>query len=208
VVALVSDHGARALAGSFCLNEWLAQEGYLALRTPAAGAPVAFDPALVDWESTRAFADGGYCGRVYLHGARRDVRGALAGAAARALRDELRAKLEALRAPDGSPLGNAVHLPEEVYARVNGVAPDLLVYAGDLDWRCAASVGHGRAFIPGNDTGPDRANHDWDGVFALRDPERAGAGRTRGATLLDVAPTLLGRLGLSAPGWMRGGRLP
>lgn len=208
VVALVSDHGARALAGSFHLNEWLAEEGYLALRPLPADGPVAFDPALVDWENTRAFADGGYCGRVHLHGAPRDERGALASRDARALRDELRLKLEALRGPDGARLGNAVHLPEEVYARTHGVAPDLLVYAGDLDWRCAASVGGGALFAPGNDTGPDRANHDWDGVFALRDPERPGSGRSAGATLLDVAPTLLERLGEVAPGWMRGGRLP
>ncbi len=208
VTALVSDHGARALVGSFCLNEWLAQEGYLALHPLPADGPLAFDPAFVDWEHTRAFADGGYCGRVFLHAAPRDERGALAAAGARALRDELRAKLEALQGPDGAPLGNAVHLPEEVYARVNGVAPDLLLYAGDLDWRCAASVGHGGAFLAGNDTGLDRANHDWDGLFALRDPERAGAGRSDGASLLDIAPTLLERLGLQAPGWMRGGRLP
>ncbi len=208
VVAVVSDHGARPLAGSFCLNEWLAQEGYLALRAAPAGGAVAFDPSLVDWESTRAFADGGYCGRVFLHDAPRDERGALASASARSLRDELREKLEALRGPDGAPLGNAVHAPEEVYARVTGVAPDLLVYAGDLDWRCAASVGHGSVFRAGNDSGPDRANHDWDGLFALRDPARAGSGRVGGATLLDVAPTLLERLDLAAPGWMRGGRLP
>ena len=28
---MVSDHGARALQGGFCVNEWLMQEGFLTL---------------------------------------------------------------------------------------------------------------------------------------------------------------------------------
>jgi predicted AlkP superfamily phosphohydrolase/phosphomutase len=98
-------------------------------------------------------------------------------------------------------------LPEEVYARVNGIAPDLLVYAGDLAFRCAGTVGHDRLFLAENDTGPDRANHDWEGLFVLRDPARPGAGAVRGAQLLDVAPSLCAALGLEPQGWMRGGRL-
>jgi predicted AlkP superfamily phosphohydrolase/phosphomutase len=206
VVAVVSDHGARRLEGSFCLNEWLRAEGYLVADGGGAPAPLA-DEA-VDWPRTRAWAEGGYCGRVHLHGFPRDSRGALASAAARRLRDEIREKLEALAGPDGAPLGNAVYLPEEVYARVGGVAPDLLVYAGDLGFRCAASVGHDALFRDGNDRGPDRANHDWEGLFVLRDPARPGAGPVPGAQLLDVAPTLCAALGLAPPGWMRGGRLP
>src|SRR6516164_11480186 len=32
VVLVVSDHGAKAMEGGLCINEWLIQEGYLALR--------------------------------------------------------------------------------------------------------------------------------------------------------------------------------
>ena len=35
-VLVVSDHGAQAMEGAICINEWLVQEGYLVLREPAA----------------------------------------------------------------------------------------------------------------------------------------------------------------------------
>ncbi len=209
VVAVVSDHGVRRLEGSFCLNGWPRAEGYLALHESAAPrgevAPLRGDQ--VDWERTRAWAEGGYCGRVHLHGLPREDGGVLATAPARRLRDEIREKLEAQPGPDGARLGNAVFLPEEVYARVEGVAPDLLVYAGDLAWRCSGTVGHDGRFLAGSDSGPDRGNHDWEGLFVLRDPAHPGAGAVRGAQILDVAPTLCGALGIGAPGWMRGGSL-
>ena len=31
-VLVVSDHGAQAMEGAICINEWLVQEGYLVLR--------------------------------------------------------------------------------------------------------------------------------------------------------------------------------
>jgi predicted AlkP superfamily phosphohydrolase/phosphomutase len=206
LVAVVSDHGARRLEGSFALNDWLREHDYLVLRESPNRDPRPLTEDCIDWERTRAWADGGYCGRVHLHGFPR-ADGALASSAAIELREEIRERLEAQPGPDGAPLGNAVYAPEEVYARVAGVAPDLLVYAGDLAWRCAGSVGHDALFLEGNDTGPDRANHDWEGLFVLRDPARPGAGAVRGAHILDVAPTLCEALGLAAPGWMRGGRL-
>jgi predicted AlkP superfamily phosphohydrolase/phosphomutase len=206
VVLVASDHGARRLEGSFCINEWLRAEGHLVLRQqPTEPAPL--DPAQVDWVRTEAWAEGGYCGRVYLPRAPRDAGGTLASAAGRALRERIREKLEALRGPDGAPLGNAVCTPQEVYAGVRGIAPDLMVYPADLALRCAGSVGHGRLFLDGNDAGPDRANHTWEGLFLLRDPERPGPGRIEGCHQLDVAPTLLDRLGLAVPSWMRGGTL-
>lgn len=203
---VASDHGARPLRGSLCLNEWLAAEGYLALAG-AASWERELDPACVDWARTAAFADGGYCGRVYLPGQERGPGGVLATGRGRALRDEIREKLESLCGPDGEPLGNAVYAPEEVYVRTEGVAPDLLVYAGDLDLRCAGSVAGGRIFLDGNDTGPDRANHDWDGLFVLHDPRGGGGGERSDRHQLDVAPTLMRLLDLPVPGWMRGGAL-
>ena len=36
-VLVVSDHGARPMQGAICVNEWLAQEGYLVLEQPPQG---------------------------------------------------------------------------------------------------------------------------------------------------------------------------
>ena len=123
------------------------------------------------------------------------------------VRDEIREKLEKLEGPDGEPLGNAVYTPAEVYASCAGVPPDLLLYPGDLRWRCAETVGHEDVFLTANDTGPDSANHSWEGLFILQDPQRPGLGRTEGAHILDVAPTLLECMGLPIPGRMQGGRV-
>jgi predicted AlkP superfamily phosphohydrolase/phosphomutase len=205
VVLVASDHGARRLEGSFALNEWLREEGYLRIDGPIApGSRV--DPAQVDWTRTRAWADGGYCGRIYLNVRGREPEGAVSPDRITDLRDDLRARLEELKGPDGERLGNAVYTPEEVYVTTEGTPPDLLLYPGDLGWRCAGTSGSG-LFLDGNDSGPDAANHAWDGLFLLHDPERAGHGRLEGAHALDVAPTLLERIGLPAPGWMLGGRL-
>ncbi len=90
---------------------------------------------------------------------------------------------------------------------MNNIPPDLVVYFGDLDWRSVGSVGGGAdVHTFENDTGPDDANHDWDGVAILR---RAGEKEGRaleGMSLLDVAPTILGEFGLKIPPEM-GGKL-
>ena len=92
-VLVVSDHGARAMHGGFCINEWLIRKGYLALREPPAGrSPL--DHALVDWKRTRAWAEGGYYARVFLNIAGREPDGTIAPEDASAVRDELRDELE------------------------------------------------------------------------------------------------------------------
>ena len=83
------------------------------------------------------------------------------------MRDELIAKLEARSGPDGEPLGTKVLKPQDVYPEVRGVAPDLIVYFGDLAWRSVGSVGNRSIYTYENDTGPDGANHDRDGVFVM-----------------------------------------
>jgi predicted AlkP superfamily phosphohydrolase/phosphomutase len=174
---------------------------------PPRGRPLELDELDVDWPRTRAWAEGGYCGRVYLNVAAREPEGALAAADARSTRDEIRARLEALRGPDGRPLGTAVFLPAEVYVRAEGVPPDLLVYPGDLRLRCTGTLGHGALFLDPGAPGVDAANHAWQGLFVRSDPERPPRGRVEGAMLLDAAPTLLERFALPVPGAMHGGRI-
>ena len=69
--------------------------------------------------------------------------------------------------------------PQDVYPEVRGVAPDLLVYFGDLEWRSMGSVGNPSLYIYENDTGPDGANHDRTGIFAMKGPARAAHGSRR-----------------------------
>ena len=113
-------------------------------------------------------------------------------------------KLEAMCGPDEKLLGNRILKPEEIYATVGGVAPDLIAYFGDLHWRSVGLVGCEGVFASENDTGPDEANHDYDGVFILDDGAGRGGAAMEGLSLLDVAPTVLGLMGIEIPADMQG----
>ncbi len=62
----------------------------------------------------------------------------------------------------------SVYRPEELYREVRGVAPDLIVYFGDLYWRSVGTVGGGKIHTFENDTGPDGANHAQNGMIIWR----------------------------------------
>jgi len=156
---------------------------------------------------TRAWGDGGYYARVFVNVGGREPQGLVAPGDYEAVRSELAAGLEAITDDAGSPLGTRVLRPEGIYREVNGVAPDLLVYFGDLNWRSVGSVGLRRILTHDNDTGPDDANHDYDGIFIFDERSSRPAalrGRLEGLTLYDVAPTALRLLGLEPPSNMIG----
>ena len=106
-------------------------------------------------------------------------------------RDELIARLEAQAGPDGERLGTKVLKPQDVYTEVRGVAPDLIVYFGDLEWRSIGSVGNPSLYTYENDTGPDGANHDRDGIFVMKGLQGQRTGKVDGLKLVDVGPSIL-----------------
>ena len=202
-VLVVSDHGAKAMHGGVCVNQWLMEEGYLVLEeTPSAPTPL--EKCRVDWGRTRAWGSGGYYARIHLNVRGREPQGLVEATDYEGLRDEIARKVEAMLGPDERPLGNRALKPEEIYATVNGVAPDLIVYFGDLHWRSIGLVGCGSVFASENDTGPDEANHDFEGIFILEDGTARGGARVDGLGLLDVAPTILSLLCVEVPADMQG----
>lgn len=198
VTILMSDHGATAMMGGLCFNDWLIQEGYLALTESLEG-PTPVKDAPIDWKRTVAWGDGGYYGRLFMNVKGREPQGVIEPSRYEEVRDELIAKLEAAPGPDGTPLGTRVFKPQDVYTEVRGVAPDLIVYFGDLKWRSVGSVGNPSIFTYENDTGPDGANHDRNGVLALAGLPGQPMGRTEGLKLIDVGPTILSLYDIPAP---------
>ena len=198
VVILMSDHGARRMVGGVCFNEWLAREGYLRFERQPDG-PTPIGRAAIDWDRTVAWGDGGYYGRLFLNVRGREPRGVVDPSRYEEVRDELVERLQAMPGPDGSPLGTRVYRPQDVYPEVRGVAPDLIVYFGDLEWRSVGQVGTGQVFTYENDTGPDGANHDRTGVFVLAGVPGQPTGRCQGLRLVDVGPTILSLYGLEPP---------
>jgi predicted AlkP superfamily phosphohydrolase/phosphomutase len=197
-VMVVSDHGARAMHGGFCINDWLIREGYLTLREPPP-APGPLDHARVDWKRTTAWAEGGYYARVFLNVAGREPNGTIAPAAVHTVRGELRGALENASDDEGHRIPTSVRIPQEHYRQARGFPPDLMVYFDDLKLRAIGSIGGNRIVVTENDTGPDSCNHDWDGIFVMSGGGTVARGYVTGAEIYDVAPTILGAFGVPRP---------
>lgn len=195
---VVSDHGAKAMEGAICVNEWLQRQGYLKLKEQPTKTTL-FSADLVDWEQTRAWGEGGYYCRICLNLAGREPLGCIPPAAYESIREELKAGLEAIGDEQGRTIGTRVFRPEEVYREVRNIPPDLIVYFGDLNWRSAGSVGIGAIHQRENDTGPDDANHLPDGVFAWDPGPGFSPRRADRYSIYDVAPTILRFFGLEVP---------
>ena len=79
-----------------------------------------------------------------------------------------------------------------------------MVYFDDLNRRSISTVGHGKIFQSGNETGLDDANHDPQGIFIsarmgeLRKGGRQGR-QIADASCLDITPTILHEFGLAVP---------
>lgn len=207
-ILVVSDHGARPLMGGICLNEWLLQAGYLTLKSLPT-EPTPLDQVEVDWSQTKAWGAGGYYGRVFLNVQGREPQGIIPLSEYEQERSRLADQLAALPGPEGQPLGNRVFKPQEIYQKVRGIAPDLIVYFGELAWRSIGTVGGGSLYTTDNDTGPDDANHAQYGLMIFYDPQNPRSGQQlQGAQLYDILPTLLHRFNIAAPAGLRGKVLP
>lgn len=209
-VMVVSDHGARNMAGGVCINEWLMRNGYLHLRSePSAETPVT--PDLIDWPRTSVWSEGGYYARIFINVRGREPQGVVPPDRYDSFRDELSERLECIPDENGLPMCNQIIRPEEAYRDLANVPPDLIVYFDGLSRRSIGTVGHGTIHLNGNDTGQDDANHDPDGIFIAARMSRLrrglpGRGRIEGASCLDITPTILHAFGAAVPEHM-GGRI-
>src|SRR6266487_2308082 len=205
-IIIVSDHGAKKMDGGICVNEWLIREGYLVLKSQPATL-TSIDKCEIDWSKTRVWGDGGYYARIFLNVEGREPQGIVKPGQVESLRDELKAKFEALVDHNGVNIGTKVFKPREIYREVKGVPPDLIVYFGDLFWRSVGTVGHGSIYTFDNDTGPDDCNHAQFGIVIKHDPDvHAGPGgrELTGLQLMDIAPTILEQFGIPVPADMQG----
>lgn len=205
IILVVSDHGAKAMLGGICINEWLIREGYLVLKEyPSQTVPL--EKCEIDWSKTKAWGAGGYYGRLFLNVKGREPNGIVEPKDYERERTTLMQKLTAITDPAGQNIGTLAFKPEEVYAEVNNIPPDLVIYFGNLGWRSVGSIGLDSVWTFENDTGPDDANHAQFGIFILYDPcNPRGGQRLDGLKIYDVAPTVLTMLGQRAPEGIRGG---
>jgi predicted AlkP superfamily phosphohydrolase/phosphomutase len=202
-VLVVSDHGAQRLEGGFCVNEWLRREGLLVLKESVT-KPTPFSPALVDWERTRVWSEGGYYARVFFNVEGREPQGTVPESEYDDLIEDMTARFHALRDDRGEMMGSLVFQPRDLYRSLHNVPPDLIVHFGALYWRSIGGLGYDSLYLQENDTGPDDCNHAQFGSFLLAAPNLPVRGEMEGMHLLDIAPTLLDLAGLETPESMQG----
>lgn len=197
LVLVISDHGARGMDGGICVNEWLIREGYLTLKSQPDGI-IPLEKADIDWSKTKAWAAGGYYARLYINVQGREPYGIVPAYQYEQLRDEIAAKLANLGDEQGKSIGTFSIKPQDMYRTVRNVAPDLIVYFGNLAWRSLGTIGHGVIHKFENDTGPDGANHDWYGLLIAYDPQKPRDGqRLEDRQLMDIAPSILHEFGVA-----------
>jgi predicted AlkP superfamily phosphohydrolase/phosphomutase len=202
-VMVVSDHGAKAMVGGFCINEWLQQEGYLTLKEQPA-APTKLKADMIDWSKTKAWGEGGYYSRIFMNVKGREPQGVIAQDDYPYERDGLIRKLQFTKDEKGENLGTIVYRPEEIYADIVNIPPDLIVHLGGLDWRSVGSVGVGTLHTFENDTGPDDANHAQEGIFITSIRLNTSVAQKDPYSIFDIAPTVLDYFGLEIPDDMIG----
>jgi len=219
-VIICSDHGFTAWAMSVHTNALLAQWGYLRLKTGArvmqSGAARALVPlarrflptkvrrsakkktfAAIDWSKTKAFASPDYLQGIFVNVAGREPYGIVPGSGLDAVKNDLTARFESLRGPDGDAVTDKVWRSEEVFSgdAVDG-APDLLPVLRHHRFELDDELVHRSPFT--DQTSLPRGVHHPDGIVVL-----AGEGVEPGATLhasvMDIAPSLLYMAGLKHP---------
>ncbi len=190
VVLVVSDHGAKAMKGAFAINQWLIREGYLKLKGGIPKQGSSLDDLDIDWTQSKAWAWGGYYARVFLNIRGREPEGTIEPKDVRKELDSLKRKILSIKGPNGEEWKTKVFEPEEVYQVVNGDRSDLFVYLDDLNWRTAGTLGYETDYLLENDTGPDDAVHDYDGIYILYRKNRK-IGKVIDSSIFRIAPTIL-----------------
>lgn len=179
-ILVVSDHGAQAMEGGVRINEILKRYGYLGVKDGE-----------IEWDRTLAWGEGGYYARIFLNVRGREPNGVVL--------DKFSACNAIAATIEGEVPGSICYRPEQIYKKLNGIPPDLLVYLGGLRYRAIGGIEDGPIFVEHNDTGPDDANHAPDGILIAS--THAGAvypGNLDGMSILDVYPFVLGLMGVQA----------
>jgi len=174
---VASDHGFTTLDYEVNCNEWLHREGWLEYGTDD------HDELADIADDARAYSL--IPGRFYLNLEGREPRGTVPREEYDAVRDELKADLEALEGPDGRTVADRVVEKETAFRGGHDeIAPDLVVIPNDGFDLKAGFSGKDDVFT----TGPRNGMHSFDGASLFVDD--AGAD-VDDADLLDVAPTIM-----------------
>ncbi|MCZ6727024.1 MAG: alkaline phosphatase family protein [Acidobacteria bacterium] len=201
---VISDHGFTSFRRGVNINAWLHANGYLKLKDGADGSNEWLVD--VDWSATKAYSLG--LAGMYLNIEGREAHGIVkSGAEARALKDELVARLSGVRDEERGEIGiTEVFDTSKLYSGPYlGNAPDILFGFNSgyrVSWDCATGMISGPVFE--DNTKAWSGDHCVDprqvpGImfcnYPIDDDDPA---------LMDMAPTALGLFGIEPPAHMDG----
>ncbi|WP_435363192.1 alkaline phosphatase family protein [Haloarchaeobius sp. DYHT-AS-18] len=176
-MVVASDHGFTTLDNEVHLNEWLRREGWLEFETD--------EPEELGDISSDARAYSFIPGRIYLNLEGREPRGSVPQDEYEAVRDELKADLEALEGPNGEKVAERVVEKEEAFrGDHDDIAPDLVIIPNHGFDLKAGFKGHDEVFTKGARNGM----HSFDNASLFIDDPEANISD---ADLFDIAPTIL-----------------
>jgi predicted AlkP superfamily phosphohydrolase/phosphomutase len=174
---VASDHGFTSLDYEVHFNEWLREEGWLSFRTD--------DPEELNdiADETRAYSL--IPGRFYINLEGREPRGSVPESEYDAVRDELKADLEALEGPEGNAVVDRVVEKEEAFrGDHDDIAPDLVAIPNKGFDLKSGFKADSEIF----DTGPRNGMHSFDDTsLYVDDPDVT----IEDADLFDITPTIL-----------------
>jgi predicted AlkP superfamily phosphohydrolase/phosphomutase len=201
---VMSDHGFKSFRRGVNLNSWLYLNGYIKLKDGKTTSDEWFKD--VDWDRTKAYALG--LGGLYINQKGREARGIVgAGEETRALKEELRGKLNGLRDEAAADIAiTEVYGREKIYSGPYAEnAPDLIVgYNQGFRASWDSVTGKVDSTVFEDNTKAWSGDHCIDprhvpGVFFFSHKVAA-----KEPSIMDVAPTVLTLFGLPVPAHMDG----
>jgi predicted AlkP superfamily phosphohydrolase/phosphomutase len=201
---VMSDHGFKSFRRGVNLNSWLFLNGYLRLKEGKKTSDEWFKD--VDWDNTKAYALG--LGGLYINQKGREANGIVAaGEETRALKAELKRKLDGLRDEAAGDIAiTEAHDRDRVYSGpYAGNAPDLIIgYNQGFRASWDSVTGKVDSTVFEDNTKAWSGDHCIDprhvpGVFFFSHKIEAKA-----PSIMDVAPTVLTLFGLPVPEHMEG----
>lgn len=205
-VVMASDHGFGPQTGTFFVNTWLEQHGYLAWaddRTPTASrsgelgiGQLARHVYLLDWERTKAYVPTPSGNGVHIVRAGQGSENGVPETEYERFRDELAEKLRGFKdAITGEPVVSHVWTRAEVFdGPYVALAPDLT-----LELRDGGLVSILASDDPFKPRSEPSGTHRPEGVFIARGPGLRQGVRLPALSILDVAPLVVYSLGLPVP---------
>ncbi len=173
----------------------------------------------IDWSRTRAYSLGSY-GPIFVNVKGREAEGIVApGAEYEAVLDSLIKDLSQVKEPDtGATLFNEFHRGHQIYwGPYSDRGPDLLFFPGNWIYNAAGrrEFEENRFLMPvGDNTGrshsliqtrvPYSGTHRMEGIVMMRGAGIREGFEIKGATVTDIAPTVLALLGIGVPEAMDG----